>query len=275
MLGALHPAELQICHISRFSWFKRAPAGRARAAGRRWQVPRAEHQEAPPKAGRDALAGLDAGALCLEIEPGTNNSRCIYASTDVPAPKETLWRLLTDYQHLNDFIPGLAVNQELETFPDGCKLLQVGQQELALGFKFTARCVLDIREHPDGIPGRLLRPNGGSGAGNGDRGRSAPLDGSSFPAPRSQMGVDAPHADIVFESVQGDFQVFKGLWRMQARDTSRAHLSYSLFVRPQRWLPVQLVQPRIEQEIRANLLAVCRHAACCHAAAGGGEPDAT
>ncbi|RMZ54508.1 hypothetical protein APUTEX25_002084 [Auxenochlorella protothecoides] len=194
-----------------------------------WQVPRAEHQEAPAKAGRDALAGLDAGALCLEIEPGSNNSRCIYASTDVPAPKETLWRLLTDYQHLNDFIPGLAVNQELESFPDGCKLLQVGQQELALGFKFTARC----------------------------------------------MGTAAPHADIVFESVQGDFQVFKGLWRMQARDTSRAHLSYSLFVRPQRWLPVQLVQPRIEQEIRANLLAVCRHAACCHAAAGGGEPDAT
>lgn len=113
MLGALHPAELQSCHISRLSWFKRAPAGRARAAGRRWQVPRAEHQEAPAKAGRDALAGLDAGALCLEIEPGSNNSRCIYASTDVPAPKETLWRLLTDYQHLNDFIPGALLWEPL------------------------------------------------------------------------------------------------------------------------------------------------------------------
>lgn len=56
---------------------------------------------------------------------------------------------------------------------------------------------------------------------------------------------------------------------MQAKTPLCAHLSYSVFVRPQRWLPVQLVQPRIEQEIRANLLAVCRHAASCHAAAGG------
>lgn len=102
--------------------------------------------------------------------------------------------------------PGLAVNQELESFSDGCKLLQVGQQELALGFKFTARCVLDIREHPDGIPGRLLGHARGAALG-GERRASAPLDGSFFPTPRSQMGTDAPHADIAFESMQGDFQV--------------------------------------------------------------------
>ena len=40
-------------------------------------------------------------------------------------------------------------------------------------------------------------------------------------------------------------------------------LSYALFVRPQRWLPVQLVQNRIEGEIVANLRAVRAHAEKC------------
>lgn len=56
-------------------------------------------------------------------------------------------------------------------------------------------------------------------------------------------------------------QVFRGVWRIQegrrGEDTSR--LSYALFVRPQIWLPVRLVQGRIEQEIKNNLAAVRQH----------------
>ncbi|GAB4818461.1 hypothetical protein N2152v2_005507 [Parachlorella kessleri] len=63
--------------------------------------------------------------------------------------------------------------------------------------------------------------------------------------------------EISFHALDGDFQVFKGLWRMQPASTpDTTILSYSLFVRPQIWLPVQLVQARIEREIVANLKAV-------------------
>ena len=62
-------------------------------------------------------------------------------------------------------------------------------------------------------------------------------------------------------------QAFKGVWRMQQRQVSggeapaAARLAYALYVRPQAWLPVRLIQSRIESEVVANLqrrAAVCR-----------------
>lgn len=57
-------------------------------------------------------------------------------------------------------------------------------------------------------------------------------------------------------------QVFRGVWRIQEAQRGKEHsrLSYALFVRPQIWLPVRLVQGRIEQEIKNNLAAVRQHA---------------
>ena len=57
-------------------------------------------------------------------------------------------------------------------------------------------------------------------------------------------------------------QEFQGVWRMQQRIPQKAstYLSYALFVRPQVWLPVRLIQGRIQQEIGANLSAVQQHA---------------
>ena len=40
---------------------------------------------------------------------------------------------------------GLAENRCLETRPGGAQLLQVGEQEIALGAKFRATVVLDIQ----------------------------------------------------------------------------------------------------------------------------------
>ena len=74
-------------------------------------------------------------------------------------------------------------------------------------------------------------------------------------------------------------QAFKGLWRIQpfpppgprpgapgqpaaaaaAAAAPSCRLSYSLFVRPQPWLPVHLVERRIRAEICANLAAVRAH----------------
>jgi hypothetical protein len=58
-------------------------------------------------------------------------------------------------------------------------------------------------------------------------------------------------------------QAFKGIWRMQrdpAAPAASMRLSYAVYVQPQPWLPVALVQGRIEREIIANLRAVAAHA---------------
>jgi hypothetical protein len=51
------------------------------------------------------------------------------------------------------------------------------------------------------------------------------------------------------------------VWRIQEgpRGGDSSRLSYALFVRPQIWLPVRLVQGRIESEIKNNLAAVRSH----------------
>lgn len=62
-------------------------------------------------------------------------------------------------------------------------------------------------------------------------------------------------------------QSFRGVWRMQQQQTpeaeggsARTRLSYALFVRPQKWMPIGLIQNRIEGEVIANLTAVRAHA---------------
>jgi hypothetical protein len=55
-----------------------------------------------------------------------NNMRKMEATIAIQAPLEAVWGVLTDYEHLADHIPGLAVSQILERRPSGARLLQVG-----------------------------------------------------------------------------------------------------------------------------------------------------
>ncbi len=55
-----------------------------------------------------------------------NNMRKMEATIAIRAPLEAVWGVLTDYEHLADHIPGLAVSQILERRPSGARLLQVG-----------------------------------------------------------------------------------------------------------------------------------------------------
>lgn len=70
---------------------------------------------------------------------------------------------------------------------------------------------------------------------------------------------------------EGGGQAFKGVWRMQSEggNSKRTRLSYSVFVRPQMWLPVQLIQSRIEGETQRNLVAVRLHSEALARAAAG------
>eukprot|EP00775_Hariotina_reticulata_P004544 gene4544-4796_t len=195
--------------------------------------------------------------VAVELVSTSFSSRKLHASIDIGAPVDIVWDALTDYDNLGTFIPSLVENKCLKRRPQGCVLYQVGAQDVAMGMKFCAACTLEIQEYPAGIPDSLCTTDGGL-----DRFFPAPL-GSSSTADRDGRSFIK---DISFSLLEGDFQAFKGIWRLQpgpAGDLS-TQLQYSLFVKPHAWLPVGLIQSRISSEVVNNLRAVQLHAEHVH-----------
>lgn len=71
--------------------------------------------------------------------------RQISAKICLPYSVEQVWQILTDYDHLADFIPSLAKSQRIEHPEGGIRIEQIGTQAL-LRIKFCARVVLDMVE---------------------------------------------------------------------------------------------------------------------------------
>eukprot|EP00850_Spirogloea_muscicola_P009617 SM000054S18103 [mRNA] locus=s54:475045:475793:- [translate_table: standard] len=124
----------------------------------------------------------------VKAEKIGRNTRRVSASIRVGAPIEAIWDSLTDYAHLAEFIPSLTVNEVVEVLPTGARLMQVGEQEVALGIKFGAAVTVDVQE---GVEVELP-----------DAGRQR---------------------DIAFTVVEGDFPLFSGTWRMQVNYCPRCH----------------------------------------------------
>ena len=62
-----------------------------------------------------------------------------------PISTNVLWSVLTDYDHLSDFIPNLASSSLIERNGNRVKLNQVGSQKL-VGLRFTAKVQLELIE---------------------------------------------------------------------------------------------------------------------------------
>ncbi|OUL22748.1 cyclase [Nostoc sp. RF31YmG] len=82
----------------------------------------------------------------IQIEKIAERQRQITAKIHIPQPVEQIWKVLTDYEALVDFIPNLAKSRLLEHPNGGIRLEQVGSQRL-LNFNFCARVVLDLEEY--------------------------------------------------------------------------------------------------------------------------------
>lgn len=82
----------------------------------------------------------------IQIEKIAERQRQITANIQIPQPIEKIWKVLTDYEALVDFIPNLAKSRRLEHPDGGIRLEQVGSQRL-LNFNFCARVVLDLEEY--------------------------------------------------------------------------------------------------------------------------------
>ncbi|XP_078446571.1 polyketide cyclase / dehydrase and lipid transport protein [Wolffia australiana] len=178
---------------------------------------------------------IDDGVQVELLKVGLNRRR-VGARISVDAPLEAVWAVLTDYEGLADFLPGLAVCQLLQKAEGFARLYQVGQQDLALGLKFEAKAILDCYEK----------------------------DLEILPSGRRR--------DIEFKMIEGDFQTFDGVWSiLQAATGDRRDenvdvafgeqepstlLSYMVELEPKLWLPVRLLEGRIKREIKVNLRSI-------------------
>ncbi|KAM0898265.1 hypothetical protein ACQ4PT_022031 [Festuca glaucescens] len=166
--------------------------------------------------------------------PGKKNRRSVRARVRVGAPLEAVWATLTDYEGLSDFITGLSECRLLRQDAAFARLYQVGEKDLALGFKFNARGTIDCYEGEIEV-----------------------------------LQAGARRREIAFNMVEGDFKVFEGKWSVEevndvideAAPVSVGHefqttLSYVVELEPKLWVPVRLLEGRICKEIKANLVCI-------------------
>ena len=81
----------------------------------------------------------------VQISKLAERKRQITAQVQIPHPVEQVWKVLTDYEALTDFIPNLTKSSLLEHPTGGIRLEQIASQRL-LNFNFCARVVLDLEE---------------------------------------------------------------------------------------------------------------------------------
>ena len=93
--------------------------------------------------------GFSAGSaenVDISTEKRPNRERRILASVIIPKSVEQVWNVITDYEHLADFVPNLTKSTLLPNPEGRIRLEQVGAQ-CFLRVKFCARVVLDMTEN--------------------------------------------------------------------------------------------------------------------------------
>ena len=157
---------------------------------------------------------VNSEAVDIEIEKISERQRRISAKIEILRPVEQVWKVLTDYEALTQFLPNLAKSNLLPHPKGGIRLEQIGYGRL-LRMNFSARVVLDLEEY--------------------------------FPK------------EISFKMVEGDFKSFCGNWLlapMHFEGGVGTHLCYTIEVLPKLTMPVGLIERRLSDDLRSNLLAI-------------------
>jgi len=244
--------------------------------------------EDAPQNSRRIFAGIDilidtVNAAASGVVNGNGNGNGNHAV-------DTVWDLLTDYGNLQNVIPNLKLNEVLtmynaeatysstfsSTHPPssstppsptslrGARLKQIGGAKV-MGINFSARTTLDVREWVTGLPPSFHEPQmHPDSSPDVNTGALIPLVRDVFPRPFSLSQIGGAR-DITMQSVEGDkgeFRIYQGVWRMQPLPEcappgmSAMRLTYAVELSPRQYLPVGLIERRIAEDLKANLLAI-------------------
>lgn len=83
----------------------------------------------------------------ISIERPMYRRAHVVARMEIPTPPERVWAVLTDYDHLADFIPSLDISRVLEGKSDGLRLYQEGKVWWLL-FPQRVKVTFQVQEIP-------------------------------------------------------------------------------------------------------------------------------
>lgn len=95
-----------------------------------------EDDEAEEGEGLDEGESVSRDGVFIEIKETGHNSRRILSRIGIDATLDTIWSILTDYERLSDFIPGLAVSELMEKRENFARLYQVLSPEVPVEIQF-------------------------------------------------------------------------------------------------------------------------------------------
>ncbi|MFB2645095.1 SRPBCC family protein [Raphidiopsis sp. BLCC-F218] len=156
--------------------------------------------------------------VSIQVEKLSDRQRQITAQVRIHQPVQKVWKILTNYESLVEFIPNLTKSSLIEHPEGGIRLEQIGSQCL-LNFKFCARVVLDLEE----IFPKLIK----------------------------------------FAMVEGDFKGFSGFWRLEPYKLETGEgtdLCYTIRVWPKLTMPIGIIENRLANDLRSNLMAIRQRA---------------
>lgn len=163
--------------------------------------------------------------MICEVDVVSWRERKIRAWVSVAADAESVWKVLTDYERLADFIPNLVCSGRIPCPHPGRIWVEQRGLQRALYWHIEARVVLDLQE----------LPNSGSGH------------------------------ELHFSMVDGDFKKFEGKWSViPGLRSSTSTLSYEVSVIPRLNFPAIFLERIIRSDLPVNLRALaCRAETDC------------
>jgi len=187
-----------------------------------WQNERAAKQLAGELAAVQNTVQNNGAYVEISTEKRPAKERRIVATVTIPQPVEQVWQVITDYEHLADFVPNLTSSKLLPSSQGRIRLEQIGSQ-CFLRFKFCARVVLEMTER--------------------------------FP---HELGFTMKEGD--FKQFEGMWKLqptgeIQGKPETQGKPQS-TQLSYELLVKPPRAMPATLIERHICHNLTLNLLAI-------------------
>ncbi|MED6210690.1 hypothetical protein PIB30_066514 [Stylosanthes scabra] len=190
-------------------------------SGPQWRRPRCHFNAYGGNNGEDDEKGDCEREVQCEMHVVSWRERTIKAEIFVNADTESLWNVLTDYEHLSDFIPNLVCSGRIPCpYPGRIWLEQRGFQR-AMYWHIEARVVLDLQEFIHSEWDRELR----------------------------------------FSMVDGDFKKFDGKWSVKSGTrSSTSILSYEVSVIPRFNFPAVLLERIIRSDLPVNLRALAYRA---------------